>query len=132
MPRGQPKFKPTDEDRKMVAQMAAVGIMQESIARVIGIDPKTLRKHFREELDTSAAKANAKVGGTLYNKAINGDTSAAIWWSKARMGWKERTQLQHADADGEVIQTHGVLVVPATVSMEEWVEQARRLQKPPE
>jgi hypothetical protein len=48
------------------------------------------------------------------------------------MGWKERTQLQHADADGEVIQTHGVLVVPATVSMEEWVEQARRLQKPPE
>jgi hypothetical protein len=127
-----PPFKPTEDDRKMAEQMAAVGIPQESIARVIGIDPKTLRKHFREELDTAEIKANAKIGGTLFNKAINGDTTAAIWWSKARMGWKERTQFQHADADGEVIQTHGVLVVPAIVSMEEWVEQAQRLQKPPE
>jgi len=77
--------------------MSAVGIPQDSIARSIregGIDRKTLRKHFREELDTAAVKANAMVGGTLYNKAIAGDTSAMIWWSKTRMGWKETSVVE--------------------------------------
>lgn len=93
----KPVFKPTDEERKLVEQMSAVGIPQESICLVVrdGIDDKTLRKHFRKELDTAAVKANAKIGGTLYNKAINGDTTAAIWWSKTRMGWKE-TNIQES------------------------------------
>lgn len=86
----------------MVEQMSAVGIPQESIARVIrgGIDDKTLRKHFREELDTAATRANAKIGGTLYNKAIAGDTTAAIWWSKTRMGWKETTATEWTGKGG--------------------------------
>lgn len=94
--RGPAPFKPTDDERKLVEQMSAVGIPQESICLVIrdGIDDKTLRKHFRRELDTAAVKANAKIGGTLYNKAINGDTTAAIWWSKTRMGWKETQEHQ--------------------------------------
>ena len=81
----------------MVEQMSAVGIPQDSIARVLrdGIDEKTLRKHFRQELDTAATKANAKVAGTLYNKALSGDTTAAIWWSKTRMGWKETQVSEH-------------------------------------
>ena len=95
---GKPLFKPTEEERRFVGQMSAVGIPQESIALVIrkGIDEKTLRKHFRRELDTAAIKANAKIGGTLYNKAINGDTTAAIWWSKTRMGWKEKSEIEHS------------------------------------
>jgi len=90
-------FKPIDAERKLVEQMCAVGIPQESICLVIrdGIDDKTLRKHFRRELDTAAVKANAKIGGTLFNKAINGDTTAAIWWSKTRMGWKETQVSEH-------------------------------------
>jgi len=99
---GQPAFKPTDEERKLVEQMSAVGIPQESICLVVrdGIDDKTLRKHFRYELDTAATKANAKVGGTLFNKAMAGDTTAAIWWSKSRMGWKEKSEIEHS---GKVI-----------------------------
>jgi hypothetical protein len=97
MPRkkGQPAFKPTDEERKLVEQMSAVGIPQESICLVVrdGIDDKTLRKHFRRELDTALIKANAKVSGSLFNKAIAGDTSSIIWWEKTRQGRKE-TQVQ--------------------------------------
>lgn len=93
-PNGCPPFEPTEENRRIVEQMAAVGIPQEGIARVVGIDPKTLRKYFDEELSTAAIKANAKIGGTLYNKAVNGDTSAAIWWSKARMKWSEKTETE--------------------------------------
>jgi len=103
----RPSFKPTDDERKLVEQMSAVGIPQESISLVIrdGIDSKTLRKHFRRELDTAAIKANAKIGGTLFNKAINGDTAAAIWWSKTRMGWKETTVNERTGKDGGAIIT---------------------------
>jgi hypothetical protein len=89
-PRKQP-FKPTDDERMLVEQMSAVGIPQESICLIIrdGIDDKTLRKHFRKELDTALVKANAKVSGSLYNKAINGDTSSIIWWEKTRQGRRE-------------------------------------------
>tara|TARA_R110000796_G_scaffold163505_3_gene280443 strand:- start:6191 stop:6547 length:357 start_codon:yes stop_codon:yes gene_type:complete len=94
----KPFFEPTDDERKTVSLMCAVGVPQEGIALVIrdGIDKKTLRKHFRSELDTAMIKANAKVGGSLFNKAISGDTASAIWWSKARMGWKESSDLNVA------------------------------------
>ena len=107
---GQPPFEPTEQQRQLVEQMTAVGIPQESIARVIKIDSKTLRKHFRDELDTAAAKANTKVGGMLFNKAINGDTSAAIWWSKSRMGWKETSVNQHTDGEGNPLAFQVTLV----------------------
>ena len=109
-PVGPPTFKPTDQEREQVEQMSAVGIPQESICRVIrdGIDDKTLRKHFRKELDTAAAKANANIGNTLYNKAMGGDTSALIWWSKTRMGWKETSVQEHAGGVAVSIQLNAV------------------------
>ena len=103
-------FKPTDQEREQVEQMSAVGIPQESICRVIrdGIDDKTLRKHFRKELDTAAAKANANIGNTLYNKAMGGDTSALIWWSKTRMGWKETSVQEHHGGVSVTVQLNAV------------------------
>ena len=93
----KPSFEPTEDERKLVKQMCAVGIPQDSIAMVVrdGIDVKTLRKHFRRELDTAKIEANAKIGGTLFNRAINGDTTAAIFWAKTQMGWKETTVFDH-------------------------------------
>ena len=98
----KPSFKPTDDERKLVEQMCAVGIPQESICLVVrnGIDDKTLRKHFRRELDTAKIKANAKIGGTLFNKAVNGDTTAAIFWAKTQMGWKETNTTEHTGKEG--------------------------------
>ena len=97
----KPPFKPTDDERKLVGQMCAVGIPQESICLVIrdGIDDKTLRKHFRRELDTAKIKANAQIGGTLFNKAVGGDTTAAIFWAKTQMGWRDTTNGEH---DGKI------------------------------
>jgi len=93
----RPPFKPTAAERKLVEQMTAVGIPQESQCLVVrdGIDEKTLRKHFRRELDTSATKANAKVTQTLFSKAMGGDTTALIWWTKTRMKWSERQEVEH-------------------------------------
>lgn len=100
--RGPKPLKPTDDQRKMVSQMAAVGIPQEQIARAIvegGMAVETLQKYFGEELEVSAIKANAKVAGSMYNRAINGDTAAAKWWSACRMGWKE-TQAKEISGPG--------------------------------
>ena len=105
----KPAFKPTDDERRLVEQMCAVGIPQESICLVVrdGIDDKTLRKHFRRELDTAKIKANAKIGGTLFNRAVNGDTTAAIFWAKTQMGWKETNINEHT---GNVTMIERVIV----------------------
>jgi hypothetical protein len=88
MPR--PKLKPSEEQRKRVKALSAVGIPQEQIARQIGVrSPKTLRKHFREELDRGATDANAAVAGALYNKAVvDRDTGAMKFWLMCRGGWR--------------------------------------------
>ena len=86
-----------------VREMSEVGISQEDIAKVLRIDPKTLRKHYRHELDESMIEANTNVARSLYNKAIDGDTGSMIWWTKARLGWKEtRTEeRRYVDEDGK-------------------------------
>jgi hypothetical protein len=75
-------FCPTDEQRRTVDAMVSYGILQVDIARVIGIDPDTLRKHFREEIDTGASRANARVGQYLFEHATG--LSAAVSVSHMR------------------------------------------------
>lgn len=71
---------PTRATRELVTLHTMVGTTQETIASIIGIDPKTLRKYYREELDQYKAKANATIVGALFDKAKSGevDISAAI------------------------------------------------------
>ena len=71
--------------------MAAYGILQDEIARSIGIrSAKTLRRYFREELDRAAPEANARVAQTVYQMATTGkNVTAAIFWLKARAGWRD-------------------------------------------
>src|SRR4051812_23129227 len=86
---GHPPHAPTDPQRAIVKVLAACGTPQEAIARVIGIHGETLRIHYRNELDLGAIDANAKVAEALFKLAVGGDVTAAIWWSKCRMGWSE-------------------------------------------
>ena len=81
--------------------MAAYGIPEADIAQVIGIDPKTLRKYYREELDLGEAKANAQVAGFLFAAAKGGNVTAQIFWLKTRARWKEApSELKHSGAVG--------------------------------
>lgn len=61
--RTKPPHEPTDATRQTVQLHATIGTTQEVIAEIIGVDAKTLRKHYRSELDISRAKANATIGG---------------------------------------------------------------------
>ena len=51
--------KPTPLLRRQVEAMAGYGVPEKDIGGVVGIDPKTLRKHYRQELDHGHVKANA-------------------------------------------------------------------------
>jgi len=93
---------PTKSKREAVKLHATVGTPQEVIADILSIDPKTLRKHYREELDQSTAKANANMGGTLYNKGMGGDVTAMIFWMKTRGGWSEKTVVDNTSSDGSM------------------------------
>ena len=81
--------------------MAAYGIPEFDIARVVGVDPKTLRKHYRDELDLGETKANAQVAGYLYNAAKSGNVTAQIFWLKTRAKWRETpVELRHSGSIG--------------------------------
>jgi hypothetical protein len=46
------------------------------------------------------AKANAQVGKGIFQKAMGGDTTAMIWWSKTQMRWAETQKHEITGADG--------------------------------
>lgn len=94
---GQEPHIPTDPLRQTVSLHAMVGTPQEIISDIIGIDPKTLRKYYRVELDQALAKANATIGGALFNKAKNGDTAAQTFWLKTRAGFREQKQEENRE-----------------------------------
>src|SRR5215204_3893057 len=88
----RPAHKPEPGTRRQVEAMAGFGVPEADIAKVVKVDPKTLRKHYREELDTGHVKANAKVAENLFRKATGQGREAviaAIFWLKTRAGWRE-------------------------------------------
>ena len=105
---GRPAHHPTDYWRGQVDAYASCGTPHADIAAVIGIDAKTLRKHYARELDFAGIKANVAVGRTAFLMATGGPRrlwreavpSMTIFWLKTRMGWKETAQVQHTGAVG--------------------------------
>ena len=62
---GRRAHRPDPSQRRQVEALAAYGIPEADISGVVGIDPKTLRKYYREELNLGETKANAQVAGFL-------------------------------------------------------------------
>ena len=94
---GRRAHKPDPASRRQVEAMAAYGIPEIDIARVVAVDPKTLRKHYRDELDMGETKANAQVAGFLFNSARSGNVTAQIFWLKTRARWRETPlELRHS------------------------------------
>jgi hypothetical protein len=101
-------FSPSDEQRRTVKALAAVGVPHEAIAGYLDIDPKTLRKHCRQELDHGMLEANVKVAQTLFSMAtVDRNTAACIFWLKARGGWREKNML---DTDGNPVEPITVII----------------------
>lgn len=121
--RGRPTFVPTNEQRLKVEIMVACGMAQTMICEQIvntttgkAIDLKTLRKVFRDELDRGSQTANSLVAQALFKKATGTgpqSVTAAIFWMKARAGWKDK---QHIELEGHVGAGGGGPSAPADMS----------------
>jgi len=109
----RPAFKPTDEQRDRVRELASVGVPQDDICKVVRnengkpINRRTLRKHFAAEIEEGNIHANAEVAGALFKKATGGGQGsviAAIFWLKSRAGWKETQSVELSGPNGEPLQ----------------------------
>lgn len=112
-----PRFEPTDEEREIVKGLSAYGLKPGQIVQAVRrpkgykggdgelypISVPTLKKYFREELETAELTANNNVAAALYQTATDrqhkNHVQAAIFWLQARAGWKTQAQLT---ADGSI------------------------------
>lgn len=96
---GRPPHEPTEKSRTEVKALAGFGISEADIGKHLGITSRTLRKYYREELDTGHIQANAKVAAALFRQAVDkGNVTAQIFWLKTRARWK----IDVEDNDDEV------------------------------
>jgi hypothetical protein len=79
--------------------MTAYGASQPQIAAALDINPSTLARNYREQLTLGHSAPTWRWRSNLYRiattpKATAPVVNAAVWWTKARMGWSEirRTQ----------------------------------------
>lgn len=123
---GRPGYRPTDLQRKQVRNFKACGVKEETIAQLIADPPISvdrLRHAFRKELDLGTPMADAEVVGSLYQQAVGTPAvydehgrvlrseqprvvAAAIWWTKARLGWTEKSAHEHSGPGGGSIPLH--------------------------
>ncbi|MGO7508896.1 helix-turn-helix domain-containing protein [Rhizobium ruizarguesonis] len=89
---GRPPHHPTDMQRRLVQMLAAQGIPQAEICRVLDVSEKTLRKRYRKQLNIGAAKLEAALIGQLLR--IAGGKGAVAFKAirftlQARFGWSQ-------------------------------------------
>ena len=93
---GRPSHKPDAASRRQVEALAGYGVREEEIGDFLRLDPKTLRKHYRQELKQGHTKANAKVAENLYRRAHarlrSGDFEGG--WRDHEARWQARAFLK--------------------------------------
>jgi hypothetical protein len=75
--------------RADVRRFAEIGTPYAIIARIMGLSATTLKRRCRAELDAGVEVANARIALTLFETAMNGNTTAMLWWEKTRAGRRE-------------------------------------------
>lgn len=98
-------YHPTQEQRDLVKAMAGYKIAEDEICLLVinpkskrPISPMTLRKHFRDELDTGFISGKMRVMAATFRNAIGdkehpGNVTAQIWLGKTMYGMREKVDI---------------------------------------
>jgi len=110
----------TDAMRADVRRFAEIGTPYAVIARIMGMSATTLKRRCRAELDAGVEVANARIALTLFETAMNGNTTALLWWEKTRAGRREGSA-----PDPHGIGTRAVDTITSDMSAREAAERYR-------
>lgn len=77
---------PTPALRQHVKSLSALGLPQADITKIVGCSEKTLRLHYRQELDEGVEEANAAVVGFLLEAIDRGNVTAMMFYDKSGGG----------------------------------------------
>lgn len=82
----RPRFQFDEQQRKFVKSLSGMAVRQDHICKLVGVrSPKTLRKHFRTELDYGFAQTCAAVARTAYEMAMSGRyPPMSMFWDKCQ------------------------------------------------
>jgi transcriptional regulator with XRE-family HTH domain len=95
---GRPKFVVTKEMCDKAEAYAAQGLTQEQIAMALGIGLSTLYEkqnefiEFAEAIKRGKGKGIQTITNRLYEKALEGDNTAMIFYLKNRAGWQDKIE----------------------------------------
>lgn len=92
---------PTPELRQRVCDLVMSGAPIHIICQIIKINDDTLRKHYSFELATAKAVAIERIGKTVYQQALEGDSKAQALYLKtqgASQGWVEKQIVENIDS----------------------------------
>ena len=97
-PRVKPKF--SAAELEIIERAASFGIPQDIKAGLLSVSERTLQNRLKKSPDVHALyekgvkEAHGKVINTAFSMATNGkNTAMTIFWLKARMGWKDKSEL---------------------------------------
>jgi hypothetical protein len=116
MPRGRPAHQPSDAERRLVERLASICVAEDDIAQCLPrpIDPKTLRRHYRSELDRGRARGRARVLTKLHELIDQNVPSAIFFYLKAQCGWSEKQQVELSGKDGAPLtEATRVVILPS-------------------
>lgn len=120
MPTRISPFRPKEEHRKLVRQLAACGLSHTQICAFLINDQtdkpiarSTLEKWFWRELSQGSAVATEAVAKNLYRIATSPDVTnpvvtAAMFWMRCKAGWSDKPKQEDTQEDNGQLGTAAI------------------------
>jgi hypothetical protein len=80
----------SDEERGLVGLVVALGLQASDIANMLSLTLVEFQRAFADELLTSKAKLDARMGIRLVEEALGGDGGLMRFYLRARANWNDR------------------------------------------
>lgn len=109
-----------DEYADTVFKLCLLGATDSEIGDFYGVSEQTVnawkKAHpaFLESLKAGKQQADANVAQSLYQTALDGNTTAQIFWLKNRNSrqWRDKAEIDHQSSDGTMSPTTIKIVAP--------------------
>ena len=92
----------TDQHIKQIELLSGYGLTVAQIAAVIGISQSSMDNkrntitRVKEAMERGRAVAEAKVGKSLFERAVEGDIAAIRWYEMTRAKRSSETKIEHS------------------------------------